>query len=96
MLWDVTVVFLYSYVSIIDLHIYIYIHFFIIIHFIVLVAYRIYAYKIFAATSVGEGPPAGGSFISREDSELIVYVIIVIAINVYQIRSYCPVMLQME
>ena len=73
MLWDVTVVFLYSYVSIIDLHIYIYIyiHFFIIIHFIVLVAYRIYAYKIFAATSVGEGPPAGGSFISREDSELI-------------------------
>ena len=36
-----------------------------------LVAYREYNYSIFAATSVGEGPPADGSFVTREDSELI-------------------------
>ena len=36
-----------------------------------LVAYRVYDYSIFAATSVGEGPPADGSFLTREDSEFI-------------------------
>ena len=36
-----------------------------------LVAYRVYNYSIFAATSVGEGPSADGSFLTREDSELI-------------------------
>ena len=35
-----------------------------------LVAYRVYDYLIFAATSVGEGPPMNGSFLTREDSEL--------------------------
>ena len=34
------------------------------------VAYRLYNYSIFAATSVGESPPADGSFLTREDSEL--------------------------
>ena len=36
-----------------------------------LVAYRMYNYSIFAATSVGEGPSADGSFLTREDSEFI-------------------------
>ena len=35
-----------------------------------LVAYRLYNYSIFAATSVGEGPPANGTFLTREDSKL--------------------------
>ena len=35
-----------------------------------LVAYRVYNYSIFAATSVGEGPSANGDFLTREDSEL--------------------------
>ena len=34
-----------------------------------LVAYRMYNYSVFAATSVGEGPSADGSFLTREDSE---------------------------
>ena len=34
------------------------------------VAYRLYNYSIFAATSVGEGPPADDSLLTREDSEL--------------------------
>jgi len=34
------------------------------------VAYRMYNYSIFAATSVGEGPSADGSFLTSEDSEL--------------------------
>ena len=38
--------------------------------FFLLVAYRVYYYSIFAATSVGEGPPVNGSFLTREDSEL--------------------------
>ena len=38
---------------------------------LLLVAYRVYDYSIFAATSVGEGPPADGSFLTREDSEFI-------------------------
>ena len=36
----------------------------------IIVAYRVYDYLIFAATSVGEGPPVNGSFLTREDSEL--------------------------
>ena len=36
-----------------------------------LVAYRVYDYLVFAATSIGEGPAANGSFLTREDSELI-------------------------
>ena len=36
-----------------------------------LVAYRIYDCLIFAATSVGEGPSANDSFLTREDSEFI-------------------------
>ena len=36
-----------------------------------LVAYRDYNYSVFAATSVGEGPPADGSFLTREDGESI-------------------------
>ena len=39
--------------------------------FILLVGYRVYNYSIFAATSVGEGPSADGSFLTREDSEFI-------------------------
>ena len=35
-----------------------------------LAAYRVYNYLIFAVTSVGEGPSANGSFLTREDSEL--------------------------
>ena len=34
-------------------------------------AYRMYNYSVFAATSVGEGPPADGGFLTREESELI-------------------------
>ena len=30
-----------------------------------------YNYSIFAANAVGEGPPFDGSFLTREDSELI-------------------------
>ena len=37
-----------------------------------LVAYRVYDYSVFAATSVGEGPSADGSFLTREDSELFI------------------------
>ena len=44
-------------------------HVLLIILFII-VAYRVYDYLIFAATSVGEGPPVNGSFLTREDSEL--------------------------
>ena len=36
-----------------------------------LAAYRNYNYSVFAATSVGEGPSADGSFLTREDGELI-------------------------
>ena len=35
-----------------------------------LVPFRVYDYLIFAATSVGEGPPVNGRFLTREDSEL--------------------------
>ena len=36
-----------------------------------LVAYRVYNYSVFSATSVGEGPSADGSFLTREDGEFI-------------------------
>ena len=36
----------------------------------IIVAYRMYNYSIFPATSVGEGPSADGSFLTRENSEL--------------------------
>ena len=39
--------------------------------FVLLVAYRMYNYSIFAATSVGEGPSADGSFLTGEDGEMI-------------------------
>ncbi|XP_065904641.1 uncharacterized protein [Dysidea avara] len=35
-----------------------------------LVAYQMYRYSVFAATSVGEGPPLDGTFITREDTPL--------------------------
>ena len=52
--------------------------------FFLLVAYRVYNYSIFAATSGGEGPSADGSFLTREDSELINNV------NTQTIPSHCP------
>ena len=50
-----------------------------------LVAYRNYDFSIFAATSVGEGPSADGSFLTREDGELInntLNVFIICTVNV--------------
>ena len=47
-----------------------------------------YNYSVFAATSVGEGPSADGSFLTREDSELIINCTKSISIS-YAIQSLC-------
>ena len=56
-----------------------------------LVAYRVYNYSVFAATSVGEGPPADGSFLTREDSELINTLSVFISSTVQVSTSYSNV-----
>ena len=45
-----------------------------------------YNYSVFAATSVGEGPSADGSFLTREDSELIN-----IIMGSYVAKLYCNI-----
>ena len=54
----------------------------------ILDAYRVYNYSIFAATSVGEGPTADGSFLTREDSELINTLSVFISCTVNVSTSY--------
>ena len=40
-----------------------------IILFLLTVGHRMYSYSIYAATSVHEGPPFNGTFLTNEDSE---------------------------
>ena len=47
-----------------------------------LVAYRVYNYSVFAATSVGEGPSADGSFLTREDGEFITIMFFWVSISI--------------
>ena len=51
-----------------------------------LVAYRVYNYSVFTATSVGEGPSADGSFLTREDSELFINCTIDILTRYYMLQ----------
>ena len=44
-----------------------------------------YNYSIFAANSVGEGPSADGSFLTREDSKLINTIIILLQLLLVQL-----------
>ena len=50
-----------------------------------------YDYSVFAATSVGEGPPADGSFLTREDSKLINTLSVFINCTVHVSASYSNV-----
>ena len=56
-----------------------------------LVAYRLYNYSVFAATSVGEGPSANGIFLTRQDSELINTLSVFISSTVHVSASYSNV-----